>query len=68
MNDILTLEDIRRLVDAFYEKVRKDELLGPICLLARKQIMRSGRLAGWPKCFKARLNITGQEDLSIYCN
>lgn len=30
MRDIITLEDIRKLVDAFYEKVRQDELLGPI--------------------------------------
>src|SRR5688572_19092883 len=30
MSDIITLEDIRKLVDAFYEKVRQDELLGPI--------------------------------------
>lgn len=28
--DILTLEDIKTLVDAFYEKVRQDELLAPI--------------------------------------
>ena len=28
--DILTLEDITTLVDAFYEKVRQDELLAPI--------------------------------------
>lgn len=28
--DILTLEDIKILVDAFYEKVRQDELLAPI--------------------------------------
>ena len=30
MNDILTLEDIKKLVDTFYEKVRKDGLLGPV--------------------------------------
>lgn len=30
VKDILTLEDIRKLVDTFYEKVRQDELLGPI--------------------------------------
>jgi hemoglobin len=29
-NDILSLEDIKQLVDAFYEKVRKDELLATI--------------------------------------
>lgn len=28
--EILTLEDIKQLVDQFYEKVRQDELLGPI--------------------------------------
>ena len=28
--DITTLEDIKTLVDAFYEKVRQDELLAPI--------------------------------------
>jgi hemoglobin len=28
--DITTLEDIKTLVDAFYEKVRRDELLSPI--------------------------------------
>ncbi len=28
--DILTLEDIKQLVDCFYEKVRADELLAPI--------------------------------------
>ena len=28
--DIITLEDIKRLVDVFYEKVRQDELLAPI--------------------------------------
>lgn len=28
--DIMTLEDIKILVDAFYEKVRQDELLAPI--------------------------------------
>lgn len=30
MKDIETLSDIRFLVDEFYEKVRKDELIGPI--------------------------------------
>ena len=30
IKDISTLEDIRKLVDAFYEKVRQDRLLGPI--------------------------------------
>ncbi len=28
--DIITLEDVKRLVDVFYEKVRQDELLAPI--------------------------------------
>ena len=28
--DILSLEDIKILVDTFYDKVRKDELIGPI--------------------------------------
>ena len=28
--DIITLADIKRLVDAFYEKVRRDEVLSPI--------------------------------------
>ncbi len=28
--DILTLEDIKKLVDTFYEKVRQDDLLAPI--------------------------------------
>ena len=28
--DILQLEDIKLLVDTFYDKVRKDELIGPI--------------------------------------
>jgi hemoglobin len=28
--DIMTLEDIKTLVNAFYEKVRQDELLAPI--------------------------------------
>jgi hemoglobin len=28
--DITTIDDIRRLVDAFYKKVRKDRLIGPI--------------------------------------
>jgi len=30
IKDILTPEDIKTLVDAFYEKVRQDELLAPI--------------------------------------
>ena len=30
LKDILILEDIRNLVDRFYEKVRQDELLGPV--------------------------------------
>lgn len=29
-NDILKLDDIKLLVDTFYENVRKDELIGPI--------------------------------------
>jgi hemoglobin len=28
--DIITLEDIKTLVDAFYEKVKRDDLLAPI--------------------------------------
>ena len=28
--DVIAIEDIKKLVDTFYEKVRKDELLGPI--------------------------------------
>ncbi|HEY5406881.1 MAG TPA: group III truncated hemoglobin [Ginsengibacter sp.] len=28
--EIISLEDIKLLVDTFYEKVRKDELIGPI--------------------------------------
>lgn len=28
--DILTIEDVRLLVDTFYDKVREDELIGPI--------------------------------------
>ena len=28
--DILTIEDVKLLVDRFYEKIRVDELLGPI--------------------------------------
>lgn len=28
--DIITLEDIKKFVDAFYEKARQDELLAPI--------------------------------------
>jgi hemoglobin len=28
--EIISLEDIKKLVDTFYEKVRKDELIGPI--------------------------------------
>jgi len=28
--DILSLEDIKLLVDTFYDKVRKDELIGPV--------------------------------------
>ncbi|MGH2643484.1 MAG: group III truncated hemoglobin [Chitinophagaceae bacterium] len=30
MRDIETFDDIRFLVDEFYEKVRRDELIGPI--------------------------------------
>lgn len=30
MRDITTIDEIRRLVDAFYEKVRKDKVIGPI--------------------------------------
>ena len=30
IKDIMTSEDIKTLVDAFYEKVRRDELLSPI--------------------------------------
>ena len=33
MNDIkeiISLDDIKKLVDAFYDKVRRDELIGPI--------------------------------------
>ncbi len=30
MNDIQTKDDIKRLVDAFYSRVKKDELLGPV--------------------------------------
>ena len=30
IKDIITSEDIKTLVDAFYEKVRRDELLSPI--------------------------------------
>jgi hemoglobin len=30
MNDILTIEDVKILVDAFYLKVQKDDLLGDI--------------------------------------
>ena len=29
-HDILSLDDIKNLVDSFYGKVRKDELIGPI--------------------------------------
>jgi hemoglobin len=39
--DITTLEDIKTLVDAFYEKVRRDELLSPIF---NERIQNS-----WPK-------------------
>ena len=28
--EIITLDDIKKLVDTFYEKVRRDELIGPI--------------------------------------
>jgi hemoglobin len=30
LTDITTLEDIKLLVDSFYSKVQKDELIGPI--------------------------------------
>jgi len=30
LNDITTIEDIRILVDAFYGKVREDEILAPV--------------------------------------
>ncbi|MEO5997560.1 MAG: group III truncated hemoglobin [Chitinophagaceae bacterium] len=30
MNDILTVKDIKKLVDAFYIKVKQDELLAPV--------------------------------------
>lgn len=30
MKDITTLDDIKSLVDTFYERVRQDDLLGPI--------------------------------------
>ncbi len=30
MKDITTIDDIRNLVDSFYDKVREDEILGPI--------------------------------------
>lgn len=29
-HDILSLDDVKNLVDTFYDKIRKDELLGPI--------------------------------------
>jgi len=29
-NDILTIEDIKLLVDTFYDKVREDKLIGPV--------------------------------------
>lgn len=29
-NDILTIEDIKQLVNTFYNKVREDQLIGPI--------------------------------------
>ena len=29
-NEIISLDDIKKRVDTFYEKVRKDELIGPI--------------------------------------
>lgn len=29
-HDILTLDDVKNLVDTFYDKIRKNELLGPI--------------------------------------
>lgn len=30
LSDIETFEDVKRLVDSFYEKVNRDQLLGPI--------------------------------------
>lgn len=30
VKDISTVEDIKKLVDTFYEKVRQDELVGPV--------------------------------------
>ena len=30
MKDILTLEDVKRLVDVFYEKVRANDMLAPV--------------------------------------
>lgn len=30
LQDISNIEDIKRLVDTFYDKVQKDELIGPI--------------------------------------
>lgn len=30
MRDILTIDDVRLLVDRFYDKIKADELLGPI--------------------------------------
>lgn len=30
MNDIASLDDIKKLVDEFYEKVRQDALIGPV--------------------------------------
>ena len=29
-NDIITIEDIKLLVDTFYDKVREDKLIGPV--------------------------------------
>lgn len=28
--DILTIEDVKLLVNSFYDKIRRDELLGPV--------------------------------------
>jgi hemoglobin len=30
IKEIISLEDVKKLVDTFYEKIREDELLGPI--------------------------------------
>lgn len=30
IREIISLDDVKKLVDAFYEKIKKDKLLGPI--------------------------------------